>query len=292
MPALDVRGVTKVYGDRVAVDDVSFGVERGEIFGLLGPNGAGKSSLLRMVMDILRPDSGGIRVLDGAGLRDRVAYLPEERGLYQRRRVVDVLRYFGELKGLATDLAERRAREWLDRLGLLPSATRRMRELSKGMQQKVQLAAILMTGPELMVLDEPFEGLDPVNRVAVVDLVQDAAARGAAVVLSSHRMDQVEALCRRVLLLDRGREVLSGGVRELRERFAEPAVLLEADRDPSGLAGALHVEPRGAGWKIRLQEGATPESFLSGALAAGLRVARFERALPTLDEIFVRAVRR
>ncbi len=294
MPALDVRGVTKAYAAKVAVEGLSLSVERGEIFGLLGPNGAGKSTLIRMVMDILRPDSGEIRVLDqprGPALRDRVGYLPEERGLYQRQRVLEVLRYLAELKGLPRDLAGRRAEEWLDRVGLLDARHKRMRELSKGMQQKVQLAAVLMTRPELMILDEPFEGLDPVNRVAVTDIVKEAAAAGATVMLSSHRMDQVESLCRRVFLINRGREVLSGPVREIRERFADNAVLIECDRDAAAHPAVARSEARGAALKLWLKDGESPEVFLSSLLAAGARIARFERALPTLDEIFVRVVK-
>jgi ABC-2 type transport system ATP-binding protein len=293
MPALDVRGVVKAYGSKTAVDRVSFSVEPGEIFGLLGPNGAGKSSLIRMIMDIHRPDAGEIRLLDrprGPELRDRVGYLPEERGLYQRQRVGQVLRYLGELKGLDRASAGRRADEWLDRVGLLAARDKRMRELSKGMQQKIQIAAILMSRPDLMVLDEPFEGLDPVNRVAVTDLVREAAARGAAVVLSSHRMDQVESLCRRVLLVNHGREVLSGEVRALRERFAENAVVLETDRAASDLPPSSRVEAFGSALKVWIRDGEAPEGFLSALLSSGARVTRFERALPSLDEVFVKAV--
>jgi ABC-2 type transport system ATP-binding protein len=293
MPALDVRGVTKAYATKTAVDGVSLAVEEGEIFGLLGPNGAGKSTLIRMVMDMIRPDAGEIRLFDrprSPALRELVGYLPEERGLYQRQRVIEVLRYLGELKGLDRALASRRAEEWLDRVGLLSSRDKRMRELSKGMQQKAQLAAILMTRPRLMILDEPFEGLDPVNRVAVTDLVKEAAADGATVVLSSHRMDQVESLCRRVFLINGGKEILSGELRALRERFADNAVYLEGEPAADGHPDVVRAEPRGPGAKLWLRDGVRPEALLSSLIAAGTRIARFERALPSLDEIFVRSV--
>src|SRR5881394_660731 len=232
MPALEVRGVTKAYGTKVAVDGASFSVDRGEIFGLLGPNGAGKSSLIRMIMDILRPDSGEIRVLDAPpGVHSRVGYLPEERGLYQRQRVGDILQFLGELKGLERHVAVRRVDQYLDRVGLLETKRKRMRELSKGMQQKVQIAAVLLSEPELMILDEPFEGLDPVNRVLINDLMKEFAAKGATIVLSSHRMDQVEEMCRSVFLINQGKGVLSGEVREIKQRFADNSVLLETDRD-------------------------------------------------------------
>ena len=294
MPALEVRGVTKAYGTKIAVDAVSLEVEPGEIFGLLGPNGAGKTSLLRMVMDITRPDSGEIHVLGqpmSAALKDRLGYLPEERGLYQRQRVGEVLQFLGEIKGLESHVAARRVDATLDRVGLIETKKKRMRELSKGMQQKVQIAAVLLVEPEFVVLDEPFEGLDPVNRVLITDLMKEHAARGAAIVLSSHRMDQVEALCRHVLLLNQGRNVLSGSVDEIRERFADNSVLLEADRDLAGHPMVERSEPKGAAVRAWLKADATPEAFLSSFLAQGARVRRFERALPSLDEVFVRTVK-
>jgi ABC-2 type transport system ATP-binding protein len=293
-PALEFRSVTKAYDSKVAVDAVSFSVERGEIFGLLGPNGAGKSTLLRMAMDILKPDSGEIRALEeplSPALKDRVGYLPEERGLYQRQRVGEILQFLGELKGLDRHVAARRTEAYLDRVGLLETRKKRMRELSKGMQQKVQIAAVLLSEPELLVLDEPFEGLDPVNRILVTDLMKETAARGASIVLSSHRMDQVEAMCRHVFLIHRGRGVLSGEVREIKERFSDSAVILEADRDASGRPEVERFATEGAAVRLWLKEGASPEAFLAALLAEGAKVRRFERALPSLDDVFVKAVR-
>lgn len=288
MPALDVRGVVKTYGTKTAVDGVSLSVEPGEIFGLLGPNGAGKTSLIRMALDIIRPDAGEIRVLGGPltpELKDRVAYLPEERGLYQRQRVGDILRYLCQLKGLPRHVAERRVEAGLDRVGLLETKKKRMRELSKGMQQKVQIAAVFLHEPDFVVLDEPFEGLDPVNRVLVTDLMRERAAKGTAIVLSSHRMDQVESLCRRVFLINGGREVLHGAVDDLKKRFADKAVQLEADRDVS----AHPLVERAEGRKLWLKE--TPEKFLATLIAEGATIRRFEHALPSLDEIFVKVVK-
>lgn len=295
MPVLEVRDVVKAYDGKLAVDRVSLEVEPGEIFGLLGPNGAGKSSLLRMVMDILRPDSGEILVrgrrLD-ASLKDSVGYLPEERGLYPRQRVCEVLEYLGRLKGLSRAAAARRAEAALDRVGLLDVRRRRLRELSKGMQQKLQIAAVLMPDPALAVLDEPFEGLDPVNRVLVTDLLREHAARGAAIVLSSHRMDQVEAMCRRVFLIHRGRGVLSGEVEKIRDRFADSAVLVEADPLPGTHPWVERARPEGRAVRLWLREGVPPERFLADLLASGARIRRFEHARPSLDEIFVRVVGR
>jgi ABC-2 type transport system ATP-binding protein len=288
MPALDVRGVTKTYGTKVASDAITLVVEPGEIFGLLGPNGAGKTTLLRMAMDIIKPDSGEIFVLDAPispAIKQRIGYLPEERGLYPRQRTGEVLKFIGELKGLPGHVAARRAESYLDRVGLLEARRKRIRELSKGMQQKVQLASVLLTEPDLVVLDEPFEGLDPVNRVVVTDLIEEFRARGTAIVLSSHRMEQVEKLCRHVFLINHGQAVLSGEVRELKERFADNSVIVEADRDVSGHPLVERAEEN----KLWLK--GEPEAFMASLLSEGIRLRRFERALPSLDDIFVRAVR-
>lgn len=293
MPVLEVRDVVKAYDGKLAVDHVSLEVEPGEIFGLLGPNGAGKSSLLRMVMDLLRPDAGEILVLGrrpDSFVKDRIGYLPEERGLYPRQRVGEVLEYLGRLKGLTRAAAARRAEAALDRVGLWEVRRRRLRELSKGMQQKLQIAAVLMPDPALAVLDEPFEGLDPVNLVLVTDLLREHAARGAALVLSSHRMDQVEALCRRVFLIHRGRGVLWGEVEKIRDRFADSAVLLEAEPAPAAHPWIERARPDGRALRLWLREGISAERFLADLLASGTRVRRFERARPSLDEIFVRVV--
>jgi ABC-2 type transport system ATP-binding protein len=292
MPALEVRGVTKAYGTKVAVDAVSFSVERGEIFGLLGPNGAGKSSLIRMVMDILRPDSGEIRILDAApGVHERVGYLPEERGLYQRQRVGDVLQFLGEIKGLPRHVATRRVEQYLDRVGLLETKKKRMRELSKGMQQKIQIAAVLLTEPQLMILDEPFEGLDPVNRVLITDLMKEFAGKGCTIVLSSHRMDQVEEMCRSVFLINQGKGVLSGEVREIKERYADNAVYLEVDRDVSAHPAVARCEAKGQSLKVWLKDGTKAEDLLSSLIADGAKIVRYQRALPSMDEVFVRVVK-
>jgi ABC-2 type transport system ATP-binding protein len=243
-------------------------------------------------MDILRPDSGEIRVLDAPpGVNSRVGYLPEERGLYQRQRVGDVLQFLGELKGLERHVAVRRVEQYLDRVGLLETKKKRMRELSKGMQQKVQIAAVLLSEPELMILDEPFEGLDPVNRVLINDLMKEFAAKGATILLSSHRMDQVEEMCRSVFMIHQGKGVLSGEVREIKERYADNSVFLECDRDIAAHAAVARTEAKGRAVRLWLKEGESPEKFLGGLLAEGAKVSRYERALPSMDEVFVRVVK-
>lgn len=224
MSVLAYDRVVKTYGPNVALDGVGFAVEKGEIFGLLGPNGAGKTSLIRLALDIIRPDSGTVRVFDRAptaGTLDRVSYMPEERGLYRKQRVLDVLVYLGELKGLTRSDARGRAHDWLRRIGLPEVADRRVESLSKGMSQKIQIAAALLTDPELAILDEPFSGLDPVNARLVDEVIAERRARGLTTVLSSHQMDRVEALCDRIVLLHRGRVLLEGPVATLRAAHAE-----------------------------------------------------------------------
>jgi ABC-2 type transport system ATP-binding protein len=219
MPTLSFSHLGKAYDGAVAADDVTFEVRGGELFGLLGPNGAGKTTLLRILMDIVAPDAGEV-LLDGRPLgradRDRIGYLPEERGLYRKDRVRDVLLYFGMLKGLEARAAARRAEEWLARLDLADAGARRVDELSKGMQQKVQIAGALLHEPSLVVMDEPFSGLDPLNAVLVKEILKERSRAGCVVILSTHQMPMVESLCERVAMIDRGRLVLYGGLEEIR----------------------------------------------------------------------------
>ncbi|HEU4339707.1 MAG TPA: ATP-binding cassette domain-containing protein [Planctomycetota bacterium] len=293
MAALEVEKVVKQYGLKRAADGVSFAVQEGELFGLLGPNGAGKTTLIRMIMDILRPDEGTIRALGlpvTGSVKDRLAYLPEERGLYQKQRVGDVLVFLGELKGLPHHVALKRADQYLDRVGLLETRRKKMRELSKGMQQKVQIAAVLLHEPALVILDEPFIGLDPANRALVIDLLKETAARGAAVILSTHLMEQVEALCSRILLIHHGREVLSGPLRKVKEAHADRSILIEADIPLDGRPEIERITGRVDGMtRMLLRE--SPEKFLATLVSEGRTIRHFEHALPSLDEIFLKVTR-
>lgn len=287
---LRVRDVQKRYGDVLAVDGITFDVAPGEIFGLLGPNGAGKTSLIRMIVDILRPDAGSIQVFGqamSAKLQARIGYLPEERGLYQQHAVGDVLVFLGELKGLSRSDAKARARKFLARVELSHVADKQMRDLSKGMQQKLLLAAVMQHEPDLLILDEPFIGLDPINRQMVLSLVRECVARGAAVILSTHLMDQVEALCEHAILINRGKTLLHGTIREMRATYAEVGVSIDTDANLDGHPAIASRE----GDRVQLVPGAKPEELLSSLLAAGASIHRFERLRPTLDEVFVRAVR-
>ncbi|MGH9750028.1 MAG: ABC transporter ATP-binding protein [Candidatus Polarisedimenticolia bacterium] len=291
MPILSFDRLRKTYATTVAVDDVSFEVGPGTVFGLLGPNGAGKTSLLRMLMGITEPDGGRI-LLDGRPIgradRDRIGYLPEERGLYRKERVLDVLIYFGRLKGLDGRTARRRALDGLDRIGLLEAAPRRVDELSKGNQQKVQIAATLLHQPDLLVLDEPFSGLDPINTVLVKEILTERSGAGAVVILSTHQMPLVETLCGRVAMIDRGRLVLYGDLEEIRARHGEPSVLLDAGGDLLGLPVVARVEPRGALRRAVLRAGARPRDLLDLLIARHIPVEHFEVYKTPVEEIFVR----
>jgi ABC-2 type transport system ATP-binding protein len=286
--------IRKSYGDTVALRGVSFEVLPGEVFGLLGPNGAGKTTLIRILMDILRADGGSIRLFDKARRRehlDRVGYLPEERGLYTKQPVLEVMTYFGALKGLPRGEARRRAIAWLERIGLAETAKWRIERLSKGMSQKVQIAATLLPDPELVVLDEPRSGLDPVNARLVDDLIRERRERGRTTILSTHQMSQVETLCDRVALIDHGRLMVYGAVQEVRERYSLPEVRLQSVARPPAVRGVAEVivETNGS-YRLHLTGERDPADVLADLVAAGARIERFEKVLTPMEEIFVRVV--
>ncbi len=296
-PAIVLADVVKTFGAQRAVDGASFEVPRGSLFGLLGRNGAGKTTTLRMLLDIIRPDSGEIRVLGRAprdGAKDRIGYLPEERGLYPKMRLLDMLEFQGSIKGLAPAEARRRARGFLDRLELAEHVHKKVEELSKGMQQKVQLIAAILAEPELLILDEPFSGMDPVNQDVFRDLILERNRAGTTVVFSTHLLDSAEKLCRELAIVDRGRVVLSGAVGDIKRRFGSDSVQLEFDGDDGflrDLPGVVGTDAHGRFVEIRLEPGADPQDVLRTA-AARVRVRRFEVMSPTLHNIFVRQVGR
>jgi len=292
--AVAFEGVEKRFGDVVALRGVSFDVQQGEVFGLLGPNGAGKTTLMRILMDILRADSGGVTLLGAPHRRqtlDRVGYLPEERGLYTKQPVLEVMTYFGSLKGLSRAEARRRGRVWLERIGLAETAAWRVERLSKGMSQKVQIAAALLHDPELCVLDEPSSGLDPVNVRLVDELIRERRAAGRTTILSTHQMSQVESLCDRVALIHHGRLMVYGGVNEVRERYSRPEVRVRAAGALPAVPGVEEVRPDGeAAWRLLLAERSRAADVLAALVSAGVRVEGFERVLTPMEDVFVRVV--
>jgi ABC-2 type transport system ATP-binding protein len=292
-PAIDIVNLRKSYSSVVAVDDLSVRVERGQIFGLLGPNGAGKTTTIRMVMDILKPDNGAVRVLGEApgAAKQRVGYLPEERGLYKTLRVGECLTYLGQLKGMARADAQRRAKLLLDRVELGSWIKNKVEELSRGMQQKVQLIASFIHDPELVILDEPFQGLDPVNVEMVRGLIRELRDQGKTIVLSAHEMSLVEMLCERIALINHGRVVLNGRLAEIKQQFAPNALEISPPLALESWPGVSQVSVVGDRQRVMLDAATQPRELLRQIVERGLPVDRFERATATLDEIFVTVVK-
>ena len=299
MARLDVSGVTKRYGSKTAVDNVSFTAAPGRILGLLGPNGAGKTSTIRMITYITMPDEGTIRYDGrevGAWSQQRMGYLPEERGLYKRLRVREQLVYLGTLKGLSTADAQTQADRWLDRFDATGWADKKTEELSKGMQQKVQFIATLLHDPSLLILDEPFSGLDPINSDLLRDVILDLRANDRTILFASHRMEQVEQLCDDICLMARGDVVLQGNLRDIKKQFGRNTVVLEFDGgdafvDELVADGAVRVNTRSAHRAELTLTGTVPgRHILETAVARTDKLYRFERVEPPLSEIFIEVV--
>jgi ABC-2 type transport system ATP-binding protein len=296
MTVLTFDGIEKMYGRTPALRGVSFDVEAGEIFGLLGPNGAGKSTLIRILMDIVRADRGHVRVFGVPRRRehlDRLGYLPEERGLYIRLPVIDVMTYFGALKGLTRQEARQRSLDWLGRLELEHVASWRVDRLSKGMSQKVQIASALLSDPEICVLDEPTTGLDPINVRVVQDLLHERRRQGRTTILSTHHMSQVEALCDRVALINEGRLVVYGPIDEVRRRHSRPEIRVRARAPlPAIPEVASVVQDDDGTCRLMLSDGAPPAEVLASLVRAGAVIDRFEPMLAPMEDIFLRVVQK
>ena len=296
MAVLELKGVSKYYGDYAAVQDLSFAVPGGCIFGFLGPNGAGKTTTLRMILDILRPTSGTISILgmeSASHVRDRVGYLPEEKGLYKKMKAWAVIAYFATLKGLSAAAARQRAFELLERHGLGSFAHARTDALSKGMSQKVQVLASIAHDPELVILDEPFSGLDPVNQEALEELVLDLKARGRTVIFSTHVMQHAERMCDQLLILSRGRKCFEGSVADARKIVA-PQVRLTSAVDLSALRtlpSVVRVEQLHPGdWQVAVQPGSDPQAILAACFRLSLPLTSFQATEPSLHDVFVNLV--
>jgi ABC-2 type transport system ATP-binding protein len=294
--AVAFQGVTKRFGDFTAVAGLDFEVPRGSIFGLLGPNGAGKTTSIRMLMNVFAPDEGRVEVLGATmheGLKTRLGYLPEERGLYKKMRIRELLRFFGRIKGREVAWLDPRIERWMARMGLSGWTDRRVEELSKGMAQKVQFVVTVLHEPDLVVLDEPFAGLDPVNRDVLRDVVAELKGTGTTIVFSTHVMEQAEALCDRVLLVHRGRPRLSGTVDEVRRREGREAAFVRLEGGGpaafEGLPGVESASVTGREAELTLVEGADTDALLA-ALVRRASVRRFEVRSPSLHEIFKRIV--
>jgi ABC-2 type transport system ATP-binding protein len=294
MPVVELAGVNKAYENKVAVNNLSLSIEAGQMFGLLGPNGAGKTSSIRMMMGITMPDSGQVSLFGKPFERqslERVGYLPEERGLYKKMKVIEQLVFFGELHGLAAGEARKRAISWAKRLEIDDSLMKKTEELSKGMQQKIQFIAALLHDPGLIVMDEPFSGLDPVNATLLERTLIELKEQGKAILFSTHRMDQVEKLCDSICLVNKGAAVLEGKMREIKSRYERNRVIVEFDGDASFLKSAEIAEAKNFSGhaEIRLQPHGNAQKLLHEA-AAVATIYRFELVEPSLEEIFIQTV--
>ncbi|HTF90585.1 MAG TPA: ATP-binding cassette domain-containing protein [Planctomycetota bacterium] len=292
--ALTLEHVTKRFGSYKAVDDLSLAIPTGSIYGFLGPNGAGKTTTIRMVTNIIQPDEGNIRVLGEKSselTKDRLGYLPEEKGLYKKMKCAEILAYFGKLKGMDSGAAKAKAYELLERYGLAEWSDKRCEALSKGMSQKVQMLGTIIHDPNLLILDEPFSGLDPVNVEILRDLILDQRKAGRTVIFSTHGMEQAEQICDFIFLIDKGKKVIDGPLSQVR-KSAEQAVMLDYDGDGSRLAtlpGVVRVNDSGKSAELFLAPGTDPQVLLR-ALIGMVKVRRFDQREPSLHEVFVRAV--
>ena len=294
MHTVNVSHLAKSFGTVQAVADVSFAVSPGEIFGLLGPNGAGKTTTLRLMMDIFKPDAGEIAIFGGEltlAKKRRIGYLPEERGLYKDQKLEPTLIYLARLKGLDEKTAQQRLGMWLERLDLTEQRQQKVQTLSKGMQQKAQIIATLLHEPDLIVIDEPFSGLDPVNTRLVKQIFEEQRTAGKTIIMSTHQMHQVEELCNRIVLINEGRTVLYGLVNDIKRNFAGNAITLAGQGDFSPVPGVLETRQHNGTWQLALQAGTNPQTVLKQLMAReGSHITRFELAEPSLDDIFVQVV--
>jgi len=294
MPVVELAGVTKAYESKLAVDNLSLSIEAGQMFGLLGPNGAGKTSSIRMMIGITIPDSGQVRLFDKPferGILSCVGYLPEERGLYKKMKVIDQLVFFGELRGLTPEESKRRGLRWAEKLEIADALNKKTEELSKGMQQKIQFICSLLHDPGLIIMDEPFSGLDPVNATLLQDTLIELKNQGKAILFSTHSMDQVEKLCDSICLINNGQSVLSGKMREIKSRYERNQIIMEFEGNAEFLKNTEIAEAKNYSGhaEIKLKPHGDAQKILHEASSMAT-VYRFELVEPSLEEIFIETV--
>lgn len=291
---VEISHINKSFGGNMVVQDVSFTIETGEVLGLVGPNGAGKTTTIRMLMDIIRPDSGEIRLFGqplGEESKNRIGYLPEERGLYRKMRVSDTLAYLASLKNMEKKVAQERAEELLREMDMLPHRGKKISELSRGMGQIIQFLVTITHSPDLIVLDEPFAGLDPVNRQLLKEFLLGLRRQGKVIILSTHMMNEVEEMCDRILMIDKGRVVLYGNLAEIKWRFRNNSVVVDCDGDIGELDGVSGRKEHGKYIELFLDSDTPPQEVLGKLVERNLRVNRFEVTTPSLNEIFLQVVK-
>ena len=294
MSVLKVSHLKKTFGPTVAVEDVSFEVGKGEIFGLLGPNGAGKTTTIRIALDIFKPDSGKVSILNGPMTEEkkhRIGYMPEERGLYQDIPLEKCIVYLASLKGMSKPDALQKLQGYLERFDLAAHRKKKVKQLSKGMQQKAQIISTVLHEPELLIIDEPFTALDPVNTELVRELMMELRDKGTTVVMSTHQMNQVEELCDRILLINEGKNLLYGQLGEIQRRFATGDVLVQTHTPLPQVPGLTGTEGRNGKTLLHIDKTQTPQQVLKSLLERDVAIETFELATPSLHDIFVEVVR-
>lgn len=291
---LRLRSVTKRFGDFTAVDDLSFDVRAGRVFGFLGPNGAGKTTTIRMIVGITAPDSGTVE-FDGARVdQARVGYLPEERGLYKKMKIVDQLRYFAALKGVSGAEADKRIDHWLDRMALSEWKKKKATDLSKGMQQKIQFIACVLHDPDLLILDEPFSGLDPVNTEFLMDVIEEFRTGDKTIIFSTHLMETAERLCSDIVLINRSKSVISGSLRDIKRSYGENLIGFRGSGADRILADRSLIErfvTHSDEQELHLAKGVDPQLLLRKMVESGAAISKFEQTEPSLNDIFIDKVR-
>jgi ABC-2 type transport system ATP-binding protein len=294
---LRVNGVSKRFGDFTAVEDLSFEVRAGRVFGFLGPNGAGKTTTIRMIVGITAPDEGSIELFGqkmSSDLQDHIGYLPEERGLYKKMKIVDQLRYFSALKGMSSSAAEKKMDFWLDRMALGEWKKKKTSDLSKGMQQKIQFISTVMHDPDLLILDEPFSGLDPINVEFLIDVISEFKTQDKTIIFSTHLMETAEKLCNDILLIDKARKVVAGSLRQVKESYGRNLIALRADGaekiigDPQFVTKTVtHADEV----IIHPANGIDPQTLLRRLVESGANVSKFEKVEASLNDIFIDKIR-
>lgn len=293
---LEVKNIRKEFKNVIAVDGVSFTVEPGKIFGLLGPNGAGKTTTIRMILDIIKPTSGEILIegrKPGQDFHNITGYLPEERGLYKKSTVIDIIKYFGSLKGMSSAAAERNGLAWLKRLEIAEFKKRKVQELSKGNQQKIQFIVSVIHDPSVLVLDEPFSGFDPINQELVRDEILRLKGEGKTIILSTHQMDLAEKMCESIFLINKGMEVASGALKEVKRKFGKEFIKIEYEGDAGfikSLQGVKQADLYGNFGEIEVDDGLDPHSLLPHIFQK-VTLRRFSIEAPTLNRIFIDTIK-
>ena len=290
MTAVQIKHLYKSYSGSPAVEDLTFSVSPGELLGLIGPNGAGKSTTIKILLDFLKPDSGEVRIFGEAAneaLKNKIGYLPEERGLYKRLTAIDQILYFSSLKGMDHSSAREKADHLLRRTGMLESKQKKIKDMSKGMGQIIQFIVTIIHDPQLIILDEPFSGLDPVNTEMMKHFIAQLRDEGKAVILSTHQMNQVEELCDRVLMINHGREVLYGNLQKIKDSFKEHSVRISVEGEPGKLQGVIHRKVEKGMIDLALSPETSPQSILDQLQKEGRTINHFEIKKPSLNEIFL-----